>query len=170
MTRLYATRLSGRNGSATAYELLEYIYALEYSGQMPDIKKTPAGKPYFPDRLDIHFSLSHSKSHVLCALSDMAIGVDIETARQVSDRALSFFSTAQERELFDPLDLWVLKESYIKLLGGTLPMVKTLHFSMAKGEIIPPDSRGISRLYRIDNCPAAASTYADHLPESIELL
>ena len=169
MTRMYATALMGRDGSATVYELLEYAYVKEYGSVMPEIKKTPAGKPYFPNRPDVHFSLSHSRTHVLCAISEQPIGVDIESERHVTERAVRFFASPEELAHFDPLDLWVLKESYIKLVGGKLLMVKTIHFSKENDIIVPPDKRAIAKLYHIGNNPAAASSYSDHLPSSIEL-
>jgi phosphopantetheinyl transferase len=84
---------------------------------------------------------------------------------------MRFFCTQEELREFEPLELWVLKESYIKLFGKTLADIKNLRFKRKDGEIIPPDSSVRSRLYHIENGYAAISaqtTPGDPLPDSIE--
>ena len=157
-------------GSADVYSLLEYAFMTEYGGNLPEIKKTPNGKPFFPGRPDVHFSLSHSATHVLCALSDGPVGADIESPRIISGRAIQYFCSPEERSLFDPLDLWVLKESYIKLVGGMLPLVKSIRFSFENGRIITKDRSSVSMLYRIGVCRAAVSIHSGDLPDSIEVV
>ena len=160
----------GQNGSETVYKLLEHAFRTEYGAALPEIKKTPNGKPFFPLRPDVHFSLSHSKTHVLCALSREPVGVDIESPRRISERAVRYFCSPEELRLFDPLDLWVLKESYIKLAGLTLPAVKTLRFSrQGNDRIVAPDETAASKLYRIGDCRAAVSTFGGSPPESVAL-
>ena len=136
---IYCAPLSGSDGSLAVYSLLRYAFNIEYGGEFPEIKKTPNGKPYFPARRDIHFSLSHSRTHVLCALSGEPVGADIESPRLISERAIKFFCSPAELALFDPLDIWVLKESYIKLVGETLAMIKKPQFSRCGDSIIAPD-------------------------------
>ena len=170
MLKVYCSPLRGLSGSAAVYSLLGHAFQAEYGCVAPEIKKTPLGKPFFPDKPDVHFSLSHAKTHVLCAISDKPVGADIESPRHISERAIQYFSTPEERSLFDPLDLWVLKESYIKLIGSNLALVKKIHFSFENGQIITPGKLAISRLYHIESCSAAISAYDDHLPDSIELI
>lgn len=43
-----------------------------------DYQTTETGKPYFAGRPDIHFSLSHTKGAVMCAISGSEVGCDIE--------------------------------------------------------------------------------------------
>ena len=38
----------------------------------------PTGKPCFPDRPDLHFSLSHSDEVVMCVVADRPVGCDVE--------------------------------------------------------------------------------------------
>ena len=168
--KLYCTQIHGRSGRDAVYALLEHAFITEFGERLPEIEKTPNGKPFFPTRPDVHFSLSHSKTHVLCALSDVPVGVDIESPRQISARATAYFATPEELALFNPLDLWVLKESYIKLIGATLPLVKTLRFSRCGDTIITPDKSVAARLYSIDGCHAAAIASRDCIPQSIALL
>lgn len=127
--RIFCASRDGRSGAEAAYALLGSAFRTLYEGAVPEIKKTANGKPFFPDRPEIHFSLSHSRTHVLCAVSPAPVGVDIESPRDISARAVNYFSSPYEQELFEPLDLWVLKESFIKLIGGTLALMKTLRFS-----------------------------------------
>ena len=159
-----------KSGSEAAYGLLEYAYREQFGGDLPEIKKTPAGKPYFPLRPGLHFSISHSATHVLCALSNDLVGVDIESPRHISERTAAFFGSPDELLRFEPLDLWVLKESYIKLVGGTLVLVKRIRFSCEDGKIIAPDDQVFSKLYRIGECRAAVSARAGCLPDSVALI
>ena len=170
MLKIFCAPVTDLSGSATVFSLLERVFLAEFGGSFPDIKKTSAGKPYFPDRPEIHFSLSHTKTHVLCALSDNPVGVDIESPREVSERAVRFFCSPEEFLLFNPLDLWVLKESYIKFVGKTLALVKTIRFSRENNRIIPPDKFAFSKLYHIEGCYAAVTTSSDCFPESIDLV
>ena len=168
--KLYCAPRGGVNGSEAVYSLLAYAFRTEYSEKLPVIAKTPNGKPYFQEIRDIHFSLSHSATHVFCALSDSPVGADIESPRQISTRALKFFCSSEELALFDPLDLWVLKESYLKLIGATLPEMRSIKFSLDNGKIVAPEESVISKLYGIDGCRAAVSAYNITPPDSIELL
>lgn len=96
------------------------------------------GKPYFED-LPLCFSLAHSGSYAVCAVSDSDVGVDIEAVREGSERLASRFfaqdeyhavavSAQPDREF---CRLWVLKESYIKATGSRLADMQS--FSVADG-------------------------------------
>lgn len=89
------------------------------------------GKPYLKNYSDIHFNLSHSENYVACAVSSTPIGVDIEHIHDVDlDIAKNYFYNQEyEHILKNPnnktfFELWVLKESYIKMtgLGFRLPL------------------------------------------------
>ena len=168
--RIFCAPCGSLNGSAAVYALLDCAFRAEYCRTLPEIRKTPNGKPYFPERPEIHFSLSHARTHVLCALSDNPVGVDIESPRNISDRAIRYFSSPEELSLFDPLDLWVLKESWIKLIGGRLALVQGLRFYRDNDIIITPDKLSLSKLYYVGDCRAAVSTFGDPPPDSIEFL
>ena len=100
-----------------------------YTGKpMPPIAVTERGKPYFPHS-DLHFSISHSKGHVFCALSHNPIGIDAEEAdREISlalgKKILSQWEYAQWQRATDPrkalLTFWVLKEALAKCTGEGL--------------------------------------------------
>lgn len=80
------------------------------------------GKPYLPDFPEIHFNLSHSGSRVMCIVSTVEVGCDVEQIEPkrvgsvirclaeseqclVKDSAQTFFR------------IWTLKESFMKLTG-----------------------------------------------------
>ena len=84
------------------------------------------------------FSLSHSGERVLCALSDRAVGADIQQLRPYNPALVRRFFTAeegdwlevqQERDLAFTL-LWGLKESYVKLLGSGIAGVHLDSFTV----------------------------------------
>ena len=165
---VYCAPLGTQNGSTAVYSLLKHAFTLEYGNiGLPEIKKTPNGKPYFHDRRDIHFSLSHSRTHVLCALSRSPVGADIESPRQINERVVNFFCSPAELVLFEPLDIWVLKESYIKLIGGTLAMIKKLRFSREIEIILAPDEDVKSRLYRVNGCHIGVCSINEAPPDRV---
>ena len=176
MLKAYYAKLKSNSDSVAAYGLLETAYQAEFGGSLPEIKKTQNGKPYFPTSPDIHFSLSHSKTHVLCAISDEPIGADIESPRTLRQQVINYYASDEELAEFDPLDLWVLKESYIKLLGGTLILVKKIRFTNLDEKIITrksdqnvlySDEETYSKLYHESGCHIALSSYSNRFPETI---
>ena len=118
--KLAWTRLRGQSGHAAGRQLLR-----ELAGELPEIRKTPQGKPYF-ENSPLHFSISHTQTHAFCAVSEKNIGIDAEDTDRAVDlrlakRILSDTEMARFRAADDPKDallrLWVLKESYAKLTG-----------------------------------------------------
>lgn len=87
-----------------------------------ELTVTAAGKPECAG--GPHISLSHSGSLVVCAVADVAVGVDVETRppRDVAAVAERFFTAEEARWLAADAParfpmLWVLKEAYLKALG-----------------------------------------------------
>ncbi len=86
------------------------------------------GKPYFSNRPDIYFNLSHSGGIAFCAISDVPVGCDIQAVGKsrsaIAERyfhpdeaaRLASLQGAERTELF--YKLWALKESYVKMMGG----------------------------------------------------
>lgn len=115
-------------GHAMGRALLEEM-VMDYTGApMPPIAVTDRGKPYFPES-GLHFSISHSKKHVFCALSEVPIGIDAEEAdREISlslaEKILSPPEYAQWQRSRDKrkalLTFWVLKEAQAKCTGEGL--------------------------------------------------
>lgn len=132
-------RLEGRDGHRVGLELLRQLMG----GTLPEIRRTGRGKPYFPDN-PVQFSVSHTKNHVFCAVSEKNIGIDAEemertlkTAPLCSPGELARVATPK-----DLLRLWVLKEAYAKLTGrGIGTYLKNTDFD-------PKDQR----ILEIDGC------------------
>ena len=85
------------------------------------------GKPWFPALPDFHFSLSHSGERVLCAVSALPVGCDIEKlGRDTASLARRFFHPKERDWLFSLPEeeqgaaffrIWTGKESFIKAIG-----------------------------------------------------
>ena len=93
-------------------------------------KTSENGKPYCDLPGKTQFSISHSKSWVVCAIDDQPIGVDVEHVHSVDFKIAERFFSPEEftgmlnlPETFRKdrfFDLWTLKESYIKAIGKGL--------------------------------------------------
>jgi 4'-phosphopantetheinyl transferase len=82
------------------------------------------GKPYLQG-LPVHFSLSHSGEFVLCAISEKAVGCDIQQSKQPDLKLAKRYFAAGEIRLLENAPalfyrLWVLKESFGKAQGSGL--------------------------------------------------
>ena len=125
---LLGEKLDGRDGHQVGRELLAKLYTQTTGEPLPEISVTSNGKPYFTDS-KWHFSISHTKKHAFCALSDAPIGIDAEEAdRKIDLRLADKILSPAEKARFDAaenkqqslLQLWVLKEAAAKLSGKGL--------------------------------------------------
>ena len=128
MLRIEGEALEGRDGHEAGRALLERMYRQETGEPCPEIAVAERGKPYFVSGA-LHFSISHTKKHVFCALSHRPVGLDAEeTDRQIdlrlADKILSepekarFRAAAHKRDAL--LRFWVLKEASVKRTGEGL--------------------------------------------------
>jgi len=118
MTAIYG--VMGEDGRQLAWPLLERAVRLSWGwAALPQVERTPRGKPFFPGLEDRWFSLSHSGGIALCALSDAPVGVDVEAVRPrkaglpqrvLSESELARFDGTWE----DFYRSWTLKESWCK--------------------------------------------------------
>lgn len=132
------------------------------------LKKTPEGKPYFPSRQDIFFSISHSGSYGLCAVSSSLIGVDVQHHRTVSRALPQRVCTEKELASLDFFTLWTLKESYIKLRGKkTLPYSKT-EFFVENSSIFCFDSNVFCKSWTpFSDCSVSVCSETNNFPDEI---
>lgn len=124
MRKLCHARLEGRSGHEAGLALLEQALGRP----LPEIVVEPRGKPRFADG-SAEFSITHTKHHVFCVLSDRPVGIDAEELeRQVNPRLAEKILSPGELERYrtapDPnralLALWVLKEAAAKCTGEGL--------------------------------------------------
>ena len=88
------------------------------------------GKPYLVEYPELHFSLSHSGTWVVCALSSSPVGIDVEEIKSMDlDNSAPYFTCSEHSDLLSkaPADrlghffnLWTAKESYVKMTGAGL--------------------------------------------------
>ena len=116
---LDSRELAGKTGHEAGRELLAALYRRATGESLPPIAVGDRGKPYFPDS-DWHFSISHTKKHVFCALARCPIGIDAEeVTRKIDLRLADKILSVAERAEFDAagdqnkalLTFWVLKEA-----------------------------------------------------------
>ncbi len=159
--------LSNSPGSALGASLLAVAYA-DYidGGSFPQLKKLLSGKPIFAGNPGLHFSISHSKTHVLCALSGSPVGVDTQAHRQMNPSTVEKLCTPEELENLSFFEIWTLRESLFKLQGsGDL---RTMRFYKQNGKIIPPASGVFCRLYGdIEDSSTAVCSESGNFPSKL---
>ena len=126
--RIAYRQLDGRGGHEAGRELLAALYRQETGEDLPEIRITQRGKPYFPGD-PLHFSVSHTPRHAFCALSPSPIGIDPEeTDRRIRPELAGKILSPGERRQYEAapdkrralLTFWVLKEAAVKLSGEGL--------------------------------------------------
>ena len=148
--------LGSLSGHDAGRLLLAKLWRENVGGELPEIAIGPRGKPYFVDSI-WHFSISHTKKRVFCALSEVPVGIDAEeTDRNISLRLAEKILSPNEKAQFDAaqdkrlalLKFWVLKEAAAKLSG------EGLRGYPSRTDFSPDDSRVQER----DNCLVAILT------------
>lgn len=125
---LAGCELNGSSGHEAGRALLARLYREATGRELPPILTTERGKPYFADH-SLFFSISHTKNHVFCALSEQDIGIDAEElTRTIRPELASKILSPQELAQYEAapdknralLTFWVLKEAAAKLTGEGL--------------------------------------------------
>ena len=126
--KVVVCKLEGRTGHEAGRQLLKECYFRETGKELPEIRVTDRGKPYFPDS-PWHFSVSHTPKHAFCILSRNNVGLDAEELdRKVNLKLAEKILSPEEWEQFEAaenkkkalLTFWVLKEAAAKLSGEGL--------------------------------------------------
>lgn len=93
-------------------------------------QRTPEGKPYISALPHLHFNLSHCRDAVAVAVSDVPIGVDVESLGRYHESLARYVLSDSE---FDQVQssatpgvlftrLWTQREAYAKCIGtGIIP-------------------------------------------------
>ena len=126
--RIASCELAGRTGHEAGRQLLMALYREATGEDLPEIRTTDRGKPYFPDS-DWHFSISHTPKRAFCVLSRNNVGLDAEELdRKINLRLADKILSPGEKLQFDAaknkekalLTFWVLKEASAKRSGEGL--------------------------------------------------
>ena len=126
--KMASCELDGLTGHQAGRKLLAELYRGETGEDLPEIRVTHRGKPYFPDS-DWYFSISHTPKHAFCVLSRHNVGLDAEELdRKVNLKLADKILSPGEKRQFDAaekkkkalLTFWVLKEAAAKLSGEGL--------------------------------------------------
>ena len=104
-----------------------------------DMAYEPNGKPYFAERPELSFSLSHSGMLAVLAVSSRRCGIDAEEVRTEKESfrfiAQKYFTEEEQKEVYGPkaagavgpefdasafARIWTKKEAYVKMTGDGL--------------------------------------------------
>ena len=119
-------KLDGETGHEAGRRLLAELYREATGEDLPEILKGTYGKPYFPEN-PLYFSITHTKHHAFCVLSDKPVGIDAEeTDRKINLLLAEKILSPGEKSRYDTcldkpaalLKLWVLKEADAKRTGN----------------------------------------------------
>lgn len=144
------------------------------------------GKPYI-DGIPYYFNISHSDDYIICGVSDINIGVDIEKMQDIdfgfacdvfSDdeiRRFSSESVENKKELF--FSIWTLKESYVKWLGSGFHRKLSSYTVFPEGmqaEILDPHSLDDTvpklRTYTLDDYKISICSCDKNFPDEFKYL
>ena len=123
-------KLDDRKRSVLAFVLLQRALRDEYGiTEILEFVYNEFGKPSLPN-MPIHFSLSHCKDAVTCAVSDYNIGIDVESIVPYNPDMARRVCTAGELKMLeqssnkdvDFIKLWTVKEAISKYEGMGLSL------------------------------------------------
>ena len=123
-------KLDDRMRSVLAFVLLQRALRDEYGiAEIPEFVYNEFGKPSL-SYLPIHFSLSHCKDAVACAVYDHNIGLDVESIVPYNPDVARRACTADELKMLEQssnmdvefIKLWTVKEAISKYEGMGLSL------------------------------------------------
>ena len=98
----------------------------QVDGTSKNIQKGKHGKPYLQGMEQYQYNISNTDGMVVCALSDVDVGVDVEKIKPFREVILKKCASPQETAYIMETEdtkqerffcVWTLKESYIKMTG-----------------------------------------------------
>ena len=123
-------KLDDRKRSVLAFVLLQRALRDEYGiTEVPEFVYNEFGKPSLPN-LPIHFSLSHCKDAVACAVSNHNIDIDVESIVPYNPDVARRVCTVYELKMLEQssnkdvefIKLWTVKEAISKYEGMGLSL------------------------------------------------
>lgn len=114
---MFYARQEDRNLSLGA-GILTDVLLKEYGLREKDMKYglSEHGKPYFTDRKEICFNISHSGIYAMAVSASQSVGCDIEEDKK-TDMDISALCLASGEKKDDLLKIWTMKESFLKERG-----------------------------------------------------
>lgn len=115
---------------ASTEDALRFLLPRYFDITDTEIYRNENGKPFLRNTQGLFFSVSHTKEALILAFSDENVGVDGELCnREIHlNTLLKQFPQEERTEIKNERDFlrhWVVKESAVKWLGGTI--AKDLH-------------------------------------------
>ena len=116
----------GQRTCVLAYLLLKKALREEYGlTENPQFEYGPHGKPFIVGHPEIHFSLSHCREAVACAVSNRPVGIDVESVQRYRESLAQYTMSDEEQQLIAAAErpdvafirLWTMKEARLKLTG-----------------------------------------------------
>ena len=119
-----------------------------------EILSSDNGKPYLSDD-SFCVSISHSGEMAAVALSDNAIGIDVEEIREITPELIKKVCTEKEKEYIESsedknsafLEVWTAKEAYFKKQGTGITNLKSVEIFDLKRELIEIDGYILQIVY-----------------------
>jgi 4'-phosphopantetheinyl transferase len=126
--KLYFSEMDQAKVYSEKYAIDILSKSLDVDGAILKIHKNEYGKPFLGDYPYIHYNISHTKGVIVCAISDLPVGVDIEMVKPFNRYIVKRCFTHNELDyIFDSIDnegqneryaeIWTKKEAYVKWLG-----------------------------------------------------
>ena len=108
-----------------AYFLLMYGLKKGYGITDFQMDYSNYGKPYIKNNHNVFFNISHCKKACVCVISDSPIGIDVQEIGSIPIEVIDYCCTEHEKKYIEQsknrdesfLKIWVMKESYLKMIG-----------------------------------------------------
>jgi 4'-phosphopantetheinyl transferase len=142
------------------------------------------GKPAVEGHPDMHFNISHSGDYVVCAVSNVLTGIDIERIRKINFQvAKRYFSDGECNDLFSLPDelqldyfftLWTIKESYLKAIGEGLALNLNAFTVLKTGTLYSLAENSLAENFHVrsyalaDSYKMAVCSLDKRIPDEIE--
>ena len=142
------------------------------------LRSNAHGKPFVEGHPGVHFSVAHAPGALLCAVScDGDVGVDVELQGRTQGRSASslarlaarYFSAEEQAQLAAQpdeaaqrarfLELWTLKEAYVKALGRGIAAAPLSGFSVSLAPDLSAAQQHVRRIHLAHGAHASPDMY-----------
>lgn len=123
------------------------------------LKTNEYGKPYIENYENIYFNISHSNDYSILVISNKEVGCDIEKIKRINKFVIGKCFSKNEQDYIKNsfnkestfIQIWTIKESYLKALGcGLNKEMSELDF-VNKNEIIQTYNNFKLKQYNLDD-------------------